>query len=196
MGLSDQSTDASKVGVGNDAQRPQSPQAGTIRHNTDAEALETYDGTQWVLVSQQPDGRVLSGDSVDQAAPSAQYLIDNNAQTTNGFYWIEDESGQNPARQVYCDLQGTEAGSGYMRIDSTWASYYGGDGCNSGTGQIDSNGTLTVSCNTGGPSEYQASTPGSGEIDLGEYDNRVMHFGVGGYYGGFNRPCAAKFWFK
>jgi hypothetical protein len=272
VGISDQSTDGTKVAAGTDAQRPQSPQAGMIRHNTEASALETYDGTQWVVVSQQPDGRILTGATEEQAAPSAQYLIDNSAQTTNGFYWIEDESGQNPARQVYCDIQGTEAGTGYMRIDSTWASYYGGAACNSGTGQVDANGTLTISVNSGGggsgahggcgvsvytpyyarymnltnrsftpngnwggvpfpnpswqvnntgegndqiyspissggtypgwgpssggPSEFSQNSPPSGERDFGEYANRIMHFGGGGYSGGFGRPCSAKFWFK
>ena len=53
LGL-DASTDATVFPKGTTAQRPVSPDAGYIRYNTTDDVLETYDGTEWLVLDTLP----------------------------------------------------------------------------------------------------------------------------------------------
>ena len=50
--------DAITFPVGTTAQRPANPEAGMIRWNTDADALEGYDGVEWAPISPAPGSTV------------------------------------------------------------------------------------------------------------------------------------------
>jgi hypothetical protein len=268
MGLRDENTDYTIFATGTEAQRPQTPEAGMIRHNTDEDALETYNGTSWEIIGDQE--RRIDGSASDRASFSAQRLIDDGYGNTNGYYWITFNGTEEP-KQIYCDVTGNEAGSGYMRIDSAWAQYYSGDACNSGYGTVGNDGLMKVSANSGGggsgshggcgifvntpfyaryfkvnnvsftpngnwggpqfPNPYFSvmdaentstltnftdyyypgwnpertaeygiyNAQGLGQnwtYDMGDDKFRYMHFGVGAFSGGFNRPCEMKVWFK
>jgi hypothetical protein len=270
-GIIDNATDSSKVAVGTEAQRP-TGSSGYVRYNSDIDIVEAWsaDNSSWVAIGKM-EGKP-NGSSADQAAVSAQYLIDESLQSNNGYYWITGEESHDP-RQYYCDISGNEAGAGYMRIDSAWASYYGGNACNSGYGTLSSNGIINASSNSGGGGSgahggcgatvttpfyaryfkvtnvsftpngnwggvpfpnptfkvitagnlsggygsyyypgwdpegsgisYGVSVTANGGLsegdtfDLGSYAaDRRVHFGVGAYSGGLNRPCEMKIWFK
>jgi hypothetical protein len=47
-------TGALEIPVGTTVQRPGSPTRGMIRHNSDFDALETYDGTNWLFIVDEP----------------------------------------------------------------------------------------------------------------------------------------------
>jgi hypothetical protein len=268
-GVIDNSNDATKWAVGTEAQRP-TGSAGHVRYNTDTDIIEAWStsNSSWVALGKM-EGKP-NGSSADQAATSAQYLVDEQLQSNNGYYWITGEETHDP-RQYYCDITGNEAGAGYMRVDSAWAQYYGGDGCNSGYGTLSSNGIINASSNSGGggsgshggcgvfvntpfyaryfkvtnvsftpngnwagpqfPNPYFSimdaantsqlndftdyhypgwspqrtveygiyNTEGLGQnwtYDMSNYKSRYVHFGVGAYSGGLNRPCEMKIWFK
>lgn len=115
------STSHIKVPAGTTAQRP-SGQLGYFRINSDgAGVCEYYSNTAWTKLSP-----LLDGSTSSQAAPSAQYIKDNTATTTSGYYWI---SLGGVARQVWCDMSGSTAWMLAMRCANGgttfgWSSAY------------------------------------------------------------------------
>jgi len=51
-GVIDNGHEAAKFPAGTTAERPNSPEVGMIRFNTDEENFEFYDGTEWKAVSE------------------------------------------------------------------------------------------------------------------------------------------------
>ena len=52
VGVFDNGREAAKFPAGTTAERPNSPEVGMIRFNTDEENFEFYDGTEWRAVSE------------------------------------------------------------------------------------------------------------------------------------------------
>jgi hypothetical protein len=66
----------------------------------------------------------------------------------NGFYYVNDGR---QTRRYYVDCTGAESGeAGFMRVDSTWATYYNGGACINGGGTISANGIILANTNNGG----------------------------------------------
>jgi len=53
VGISQNTTEVTKIPVGTTAQRPDTPEAGMIRFNTDEEQVEGFDGTEWANLGAQ-----------------------------------------------------------------------------------------------------------------------------------------------
>jgi hypothetical protein len=51
-GVFDNATESAKFPAGTQAQRPDTPEAGMIRFNTEAGQFEYHDGTEWKAISE------------------------------------------------------------------------------------------------------------------------------------------------
>jgi len=51
-GVFDNASETAKFPAGTEAERPDTPEAGMIRYNTDDGQFEYYDGTEWKAVSE------------------------------------------------------------------------------------------------------------------------------------------------
>ena len=90
----------------NNSTRPSSPSTGFIGYNSEEEALEIYNGTEW----QSAGSAKLDGSSPEKASTSGLQLVTDNPGLSNGLYWIK--SGNMPnALQMYVDT--TYDGGGY-----------------------------------------------------------------------------------
>ena len=90
----------------NNNTRPSSPNVGFIGYNSEEEALEIYNGTEW----QSAGSAKLDGSSPEKASTSGLQLVTDNPGLSNGLYWIK--SGNMPnALQMYVDT--TYDGGGY-----------------------------------------------------------------------------------
>ena len=90
----------------NNNTRPSSPNVGFIGYNSEEEALEIYNGTEW----QSAGSAKLDGSSPEKASTSGLQLVTDNPGLSNGLYWIN--SGNMPnALQMYVDT--TYDGGGY-----------------------------------------------------------------------------------
>ena len=94
------------VPVWNNSTRPNSPNTGFIGYNTEEEALEIYNGTEW----QSAGSAKLDGSSPDKASTSGLQLVTDNPGISSGLYWIKSASMPN-ALQMYVDT--TYDGGGY-----------------------------------------------------------------------------------
>lgn len=82
------------------AGRPATPQVGTIGFNTDDEAVELYNGTDWTPIG---SGGKNDGSSPEKAATSATELKATlGASATNGAYWYVFSDGG--TRQLWTDF--------------------------------------------------------------------------------------------
>ena len=90
----------------NNSTRPSSPSTGFIGYNSEEEALEIYNGTEW----QSAGSAKLDGSSPEKASTSGLQLITDNPGLTSGLYWIKSASMPN-ALQMYVDT--TYDGGGY-----------------------------------------------------------------------------------
>ena len=90
----------------NNNTRPSSPNVGFIGYNSEEEALEIYNGTEW----QSAGSAKLDGSSPEKASTSGLQLVTDNPGLSNGLYCIK--SGNIPnALQMYVDT--TYDGGGY-----------------------------------------------------------------------------------
>lgn len=90
----------------NNNTRPSSPNVGFLGYNSEEEALEIYNGTEW----QSAGSAKLDGSSPEKASTSGLQLVTDNPGLSNGLYWIK--SGNMPnALQMYVDT--TYDGGGY-----------------------------------------------------------------------------------
>ena len=90
----------------NNSTRPTSPNVGFIGYNSEEEALEIYNGTEW----QSAGSAKLDGSSPEKASTSGLQLVTDNPGLSNGLYWIKSGSMPN-ALQMYVDT--TYDGGGY-----------------------------------------------------------------------------------
>ena len=90
----------------NNSTRPSSPSTGFIGYNSEEEALEIYNGTEW----QSAGSAKLDGSSPEKASSSGLQLVTDNPGLANGLYWIKSGSMPN-ALQMYVDT--TYDGGGY-----------------------------------------------------------------------------------
>ena len=90
----------------NNSTRPSSPNTGFIGYNSEEEALEIYNGTEW----QSAGSAKLDGSSPEKASTSGLQLVTDNPGLSNGLYWIKSNSMPN-ALQMYVDT--TYDGGGY-----------------------------------------------------------------------------------
>ena len=95
-----------EVGSWNNANRPNNPQVGYLGYNTEEEALEIYNGTEW----QSAGSAKLDGSSPDKASTSGLQLVTDNPGLSSGLYWIKSPSMPN-ALQMYVDT--SQDGGGY-----------------------------------------------------------------------------------
>ena len=95
-----------EVASWNNANRPNSPQVGYLGYNTEEEALEIYNGTEW----QSAGSAKLDGSSPDKASTSGLQLVTDNPGLTSGLYWIKSASMPS-ALQMYVDT--SQDGGGY-----------------------------------------------------------------------------------
>ena len=90
----------------NNSTRPSSPNTGFIGYNSEEEALEIYNGTEW----QSAGSAKLDGSSPDKASTSGLQLVTDNPGISSGLYWIKSAQMPN-ALQMYVDT--TYDGGGY-----------------------------------------------------------------------------------
>ena len=90
----------------NNSTRPTSPNVGFLGYNSEEEALEIYNGTEW----QSAGSAKLDGSSPEKASSSGLQLVTDNPGLANGLYWIKSGSMPN-ALQMYVDT--TYDGGGY-----------------------------------------------------------------------------------
>ena len=90
----------------NNSTRPSSPSTGFIGYNSEEEALEIYNGTEW----QSAGSAKLDGSSPEKASTSGLQLVTDNPGISSGLYWIKSSSMPN-ALQMYVDT--TYDGGGY-----------------------------------------------------------------------------------
>lgn len=90
----------------NNSTRPSSPNVGFLGYNSEEEALEIYNGTEW----QSAGSAKLDGSSPEKASTSGLQLVTDNPGLSNGLYWIKSGSMPN-ALQMYVDT--TYDGGGY-----------------------------------------------------------------------------------
>ena len=90
----------------NNSTRPTSPNVGFLGYNSEEEALEIYNGTEW----QSAGSAKLDGSSPEKASTSGLQLVTDNPGLANGLYWIKSGSMPN-ALQMYVDT--TYDGGGY-----------------------------------------------------------------------------------
>ena len=90
----------------NNSTRPTSPNVGFLGYNSEEEALEIYNGTEW----QSAGSAKLDGSSPEKASSSGLQLVTDNPGLSNGLYWIKSGSMPN-ALQMYVDT--TYDGGGY-----------------------------------------------------------------------------------
>ena len=90
----------------NNSTRPTSPNVGFLGYNSEEEALEIYNGTEW----QSAGSAKLDGSSPEKASTSGLQLVTDNPGLSNGLYWIKSGSMPN-ALQMYVDT--TYDGGGY-----------------------------------------------------------------------------------
>ena len=90
----------------NNNTRPSSPNVGFLGYNSEEEALEIYNGTEW----QSAGSAKLDGSSPEKASTSGLQLVTDNPGLSNGLYWIKSGSMPN-ALQMYVDT--TYDGGGY-----------------------------------------------------------------------------------
>jgi hypothetical protein len=88
---------------GTTAQRPGSPTTGMTRHNTDINAIEYWNGTDWM------SNRL--GFNQNTPAQSAKQIKSLNPNASNGVYWI---NWGGTAKQIYCEMN--LQGGGWMMI--------------------------------------------------------------------------------
>ena len=91
----------------------------------DPNATTHFDGHKGFYVAP-PEPPARLGEASDNAASSAQAIMDDWGGDGNGYYWIQTTGMANPA-QLWCDMGHSIAGRGYMRF-WWYGTWYTGDG--------------------------------------------------------------------
>jgi len=96
--------------VGTTAQRPVSPAAGYMRYNTDFSEIELFNGSIWINTV----SGIIAGAGLTSAtaANSAQDILLNNPNSSDGVYWINLPTVG--ATQIYCVMNRAWDGGGWM----------------------------------------------------------------------------------
>jgi hypothetical protein len=109
-------TGAIKIPVGDDEQRPSSPQIGMIRFSTEKQGIEYYNGNDWIGYG------LKDGSSSEKAAESCLDIKALTGTTSNDFYWVNINS---TPTNIWCDM--TNDGGGWMlamRVHNNTSRWY------------------------------------------------------------------------
>ena len=87
--------------------KPNNLGAGATIYNSDNEELETWNGSEWMVIG---GGSDPDGSSPDKAATSAAAILQVNPSAPDGVYWINLPSVG--AKQIYCALSSNHLGGG------------------------------------------------------------------------------------
>jgi hypothetical protein len=108
---------------GTEAQRPGTPQAGMMRHNTESNAAEVYDGTNWIdfIGGDGIGSAAVTGDGSSEAnaAFSATALKQQYPNTPSGAYYYKIP-GTNRVKRLWTDF--TYDGGNWV-IVSKWGGH-------------------------------------------------------------------------
>jgi hypothetical protein len=116
--------------------------AGVVHNFT----IEASDGSKTVPRSFSILRKWKDGSTSDLAVQNTSDLV--SLGLSNDFYYVDDGR---QIRQYYVDISGAESGeAGFMRVDSTWATYYNGGACINGGGTISANGIILANTDNGG----------------------------------------------
>ena len=97
------------VPKGTTDERPDPATAGMIRFNTNAVAMEVYDGTDWVVYGGGGSGGGgAQGASAD--SPITDWTSWSATSPVSGLYWVLPTGYSGAAEEVYIDVDGTESG--------------------------------------------------------------------------------------
>jgi hypothetical protein len=108
--------------------------------------IEASDGTKAVPRTFSILRKWKDGSTSDLAVQNTSELV--SLGLSNDFYYVDDGR---QIRRYYVDCAGSESGeAGFMRVDSTWATYYNGGACINGGGTISANGIILANTNNGG----------------------------------------------
>jgi hypothetical protein len=100
---------------GTTAQRPGSPSAGMIRHNTDTDRQEYYDGTVWRDLSTHFPTSEL-GQHPGYAGKTGSQIKTVTGTTTSGFYWLNPVVPSSSNLDIVPPGQGNTFTTGPFRI--------------------------------------------------------------------------------
>lgn len=101
-----------KLPAGTTSQRPTTPIAGMIRHNTTWGITEYFDGINWREIAS--NYIAADGSSAALAAESAEVIKFLTKTNTNGTYWINLPT-VGPT-QTFCIMDNAFAGGGWMMV--------------------------------------------------------------------------------
>ena len=87
--------------------RPTNLGTGATIYNSDNEELETWNGSEWMVIG---GGSDPDGSSPEKAATSAAAILQVNPSAPDGVYWILLPSVG--AKQIYCALNSNHLGGG------------------------------------------------------------------------------------
>ena len=87
--------------------RPTNLGTGATIYNSDNEELETWNGSEWMVIG---GGSDPDGSSPEKAATSAAAILQVNPSAPDGVYWINLPSVG--AKQIYCALSSNHLGGG------------------------------------------------------------------------------------
>ena len=87
--------------------KPNNLGAGATIYNSDNEELETWNGSEWMVIG---GGSDPDGSSPEKAATSAAAILQVNPSAPDGVYWINLPSVG--AKQIYCALSSNHLGGG------------------------------------------------------------------------------------
>ena len=87
--------------------KPNNLGAGATIYNSDNEELETWNGSEWMVIG---GGSDPDGSSQDKAATSAAAILAVNPTASDGVYWINLPSVG--AKQIYCAMSSNHLGGG------------------------------------------------------------------------------------
>ena len=87
--------------------KPTNLGTGATIYNSDNEELETWNGSEWMVIG---GGSDPDGSSQDKAATSAAAILAVNPTASDGVYWINLPSVG--AKQIYCAMSSNHLGGG------------------------------------------------------------------------------------
>ena len=90
-----------------DNNKPTNLGTGATIYNSDTEKLETWNGSEWMVIG---GGSEPDGSSQEKAATSAAAILQVNPNAPDGVYWINLPTVG--AKQIYCALNSNHLGGG------------------------------------------------------------------------------------